>query len=55
LPPDLGEVFCAKLVETFIILDAVPRIPECQVLRKAIWTESIALAFYTEGRWLSCL
>jgi hypothetical protein len=30
------------------MLDAVPQIPECQVLREEVGTEFIALAFYTE-------
>jgi hypothetical protein len=33
------------------MLGAVPKIPECQVLREVVWTEIIALAFNAEGRW----
>jgi hypothetical protein len=36
LPPHFGEVFCAMLVKTLIILDAAPRIPECQMLREEV-------------------
>jgi hypothetical protein len=31
------------------MLDAVPQIPECQVLREKFGTELIALAFYRSG------
>jgi hypothetical protein len=50
LPPDLGEVFYAILVETLFMSDAVPQIPECQVLYAEVWTKFIALEMYTEGR-----